>query len=236
MDPFGPLAFLVVAVVYVRAMLTRSGVAARMREEIKNAPAARTEYARRLLKHVERKTIAQLEEGQAAVVVGKARAIPGVALLYAPIHGVDVIAVNTRVEANRGVELGDRWACVDFDLVDASGSIRVQGAGVDVAIVNNVAYTTDGQKLPPEMVLARARNTDAVGTEGIIRDGTDVLVLGQVSLDRTITDYRDGGQLRILRATESFPVALSCDADLFVRGDHVLTMEDVIRRKRTEER
>lgn len=200
--------------------IRRVGAAARAMTNPSEPIQNRTEYVRRLLKHVERKTIAELTEGQAAVIRGRVRALPNVPLILTSQPDVGAIAINIRHLNSLGEQFTEEWSCRDFELVDETGAIRVEGKSVDVAITVAVVplrtlYTIVGTRF-----------------EGVILPDTEVLVLGMVSIDSEATDYRDGEQQRVLRVTESFPVAVSNDRDLFEPGEKVFTMEDVINNKR----
>lgn len=62
-------------------------------------PHDRAEAVRRVLKHLQRKTIAELEEGVAAVVVGRVRAIPAIAPIVSPVSGIRCLGYH--VDARR---------------------------------------------------------------------------------------------------------------------------------------
>ncbi|CAN5829358.1 hypothetical protein BH11MYX2_BH11MYX2_22790 [soil metagenome] len=199
------------------------------RKMARRAKMTRTELTRRLLRNVERRRIADLREGQAAVIRGRVRAIPTVPLIHAPMRRMPVIAVNTRLIDTEDVEILEAHACTDFELVDETGSIRVEARGADVSITHGPMMPFDRTQIPPHWVPVCSTLLTLSGTEGVIVDGTEVVVLGMVAVQMGATDYRDGNVQRVLRATGSIPVTLSSDTDTFQPSGKSFTVEQIVK-------
>lgn len=198
----------------------------------------RGEAVRRVIKHIQRKTTAEVAEGTAAVVVGTARAIAGAPLLRSPLMGIECIGYHLDIRAThaaagaRPPPLREEARCVAFDLEDAHGSLCVAAEGLELAI-------TDGPigrwspPLPPEIaaLLPPAYHFWPVTVlEGVLLPGAPVLVCGMAATELAATDYRDGAPRRSLRATETFPLVASTDADLFHSSERPVRPEDLARR------
>src|SRR5262245_26085289 len=70
-------------------------------------PEDRGEAVRRVLKHLQRKTIAELEEGTAGVIIGTVHAIESVAPLRSPWGGIDCLGYHLDI---RSAQLDEqRW-------------------------------------------------------------------------------------------------------------------------------
>ena len=200
-------------------------------------PHDRAEAVRRILKHLRRSAIADLEEGSAAVVLGTARAIPGRAPLHSPVTGRDCLGYHLDV---RLVELDERWLfpavyedarCGDFDVVDATGTVRVLGAGLELAITDGIGERWTGVPMPLRPFVRVDHSTKPVTLEeGLLVDGDTVLVCGIVAREPTATDYRDGAPLLAIKAAPRFPLVASTDRDLLVPGDRPIAPEELARR------
>lgn len=196
-------------------------------------PRDRAEAVRRILKHLERKTIAELTEGAAAVIDGTVR-IYSAQLLLSPYAGKPCIGYhldvrNAWMEDFTFRQLYEEARCGDFEIEDDTGVIRVSGHSLDLAI-------TDGPFLILEQVAPQlASRIHAQGSvtieEGLLLPGARVLVCGVVTSELSATDYRDGKPVYTLRATPSFPLVASTDADLFFPGDRPIAPEELHKRR-----
>ena len=99
----------------------------------------RGESVRRVLKHLQRKTIGELEEGTAAVVVGVVRAIPGVALLRSPATNTECLGYHLDIRGAqhemrldmtlRIPQVHEEARCVALEVHDPTGALRVGSRG-----------------------------------------------------------------------------------------------------------
>jgi hypothetical protein len=198
-------------------------------------PKDRAEAVRRVLKHLQRKSIAELGDGTAAVVEGTARAIPGVALLRSPVTGTECIGYHVDIRATylaQGFhfpQLREEARCVAFDVVDHTGTVRATPEGLELAI-------TDGPigrwlpPLPPEiarLVPPQYQMWAVTVEEGVLLPGAPVLVCGVAVRELAATDYRDGAQMLVMRATSTFPLVASTDADLFKATERPIAPEEL---------
>jgi hypothetical protein len=197
-------------------------------------PQDRAEAVRRILKHLERKTISELSEGNAAVIEGTVRAssAPG---LTSPHGGARCIGYHLDVrlawmENFKFRQIYEEARCGDFEIEDATGVIRVSGVGLELAI-------TDGpfvfvQRVPPPLQSRVHHPGPLTIEEGVLLPGANVLVCGVVTSELSVTDYRDGKPIYTLRATPSFPLVASTDRDLFLPGSRPIAPEELHRRNR----
>lgn len=199
-------------------------------------PKNRAEAVRRVLKHLQRKTIAELAEGSAAVIEGTVRPIASVPPLNAPFSGTACIGYHLDMRAGwidhdmLFAQLHEDARCADFEVEDATGVIRVVGAGLELAITDGPF--TYWNHAPPHLA---ARIPHHVGPmtieEGLLRPGDRILVCGVVTSELTATDYRDGKPVYTVRASPSFPLVASTDHDLFVGGDRPIAPEELHKRR-----
>jgi len=236
-----------VLVVIFLAMLGVVGVygAAQVRAARKALPAPgeplrdRGEAVRRVLKHIQRKTSKELEDGTAAVIQGTARAIPGVPLLRSPLMGIECIGYHLDIRATHLAigflvpQLREEARCVPFDLEDEHGTLRVSADGLELAI-------TDGPigrwspPLPPEIAALlppQYHYWPVTVEEGVLLPGAPVLVCGVAVTELAATDYRDGAPHRVLRSTSTFPLVASSDADLFRMTERPILPEELRKRR-----
>lgn len=196
-------------------------------------PQDRAEAVRRVLKHLERKTIAELTEGTAAVIEGTVRAGSALALVspYAgrPCVGYHLDVRRAWMDNFTFHQVYEEARCGDFEIEDATGIIRVSGSGLELAITDGPFVYAD--PCPPQL---RGR-VHVVGPltieEGVLVPGDKVLVCGVVMTELAATDYRDGKPVYTLRATPSFPLVASSDRDLFLPGDRPIAPEELHRRR-----
>jgi len=187
-------------------------------------PENRAESVRRILKHLQRKTIAELAEGTAGVVVGVVRARPDVDPMLAPVSGRPCLGYHleiysTQFDAHwKFRQLCDEAPCVAFEVEDATGRIGVDAADLELAITDGVG-TLYYPPLPPAIGDRVPFAHMAVTVEeGLLLDGARVLVCGLVARDTSATDYRDGQTKLMLRASATFPLVASTDPDLMTPG------------------
>lgn len=191
-----------------------------------------------MIKHLQRKEINELADGTAAVVQGLARAIPGVQLLRSPLMGLPCIGYHLDIRAvhldgYHFPQLREEARCVSFDLEDAHGTLRVSAEGLELAV-------TDGPigrwnpPLPPEIAALlppQFQYWPVTVEEGVLLPDAPVLVCGVAVTELAATDYRDGAQLRVMRATATFPLVASTDADLFTMTERPILPEELRTRR-----
>lgn len=202
------------------------------------APENRAEAVRRVLKHLQRKTIAELEDGGAAVIVGTVKAMAGVAPLHSPLTGTQCLGFHLDVRhaeldaSLRFAQLLDLAQIVEIEVTDATGTVRVSADSLELAI-------TDGPigrwhpPLPPalwKLVPRQFLHLPVTVEEGLLQPGMTVLVCGVAVRELGVTDYRDGASTLVLRATATFPLVASTDPDLLVQGDRPIAAEELHRR------
>ncbi len=200
-------------------------------------PESRGEAVRRVLKHLQRRTIAELQDGDAAVVVGTVRAIAGVAPLRAPYSGqlclgyhleVWLASLDPRLHLPR---VHESAAIVDIEVEDATGVLRVKREGLELAITDG--FGTYHHELPPQLhglVAVPPRSFAVTVEEGLLQPGMKILVCGIASCEQLATDYRDGTSMLVLRASATFPLVASTDRDLMTPGDRPIAPEELRRR------
>jgi hypothetical protein len=194
-------------------------------------PQDRAEAVRRVLKHLQRKTIAELTEGGAAVVEGTVRATSAQALV-SPYAGRLCVGYHLDVRLAwmdnfKFRQLYEEARCGDFEIEDATGRIRVSGAGLELAITDGAFVFVDQR--PPQLASRIQPGGPLTIEEGVLVPGTRVLVCGVVTSELTATDYRDGQVVYTLRATPSFLLVASSDRDLFFPGDRPIAPEELHR-------
>ncbi len=222
-------------------VIALGGLLGRMRKALPPAgepPRDRGEAVRRVLKHLQRKTIAELGDGTAAVVAGTVRAIQGVPLLRAPFTGSECIGYHLDIRAARlenGIhfpQLREEARCVSFEVVDATGTLIVSADGLELAVTDGPIGTWY-PPLPPQVsVLVPAYHYFPVTVEeGLLLPGAQVLVCGVAVRELAATDYRDGAHALVMRATSTFPLVASSDADLFKLTDRPIAPEELRTRR-----
>lgn len=201
-------------------------------------PRDRGEAVRRVLKHLQRRTIAELGDGTAAVVAGTVRAIQGVSLLRAPFTGSECIGYHLDVRAARlehGIhfpQLREEARCVSFEVVDATGTLLVHAEGLELAVTDGPIGTWHPPLPLHVSALVPAYHYYPVTVEeGLLLEGAQVLVCGVAVREAAASDYRDGAQRLVMRATSTFPLVASSDADLFKATDRPIAPEELRSRK-----
>ena len=197
-------------------------------------PAERTENVRRILKHLVRSSIASVTDGAAAVIHGH---VAGQAGLVAPLSGAPCIGYHVWIRAS-GVAvdrtlLHDRAACGDFTVRDASGTVAVRGAGLELAITH-APVMIYALPFPGWLVALLPRTIDSPMVEvaeGLLKPGDEVLVCGVAATERRTDDnYRDGTTVSTsLQATPTFPLVASTDDDLVMQGNRPIDPEELPR-------
>lgn len=201
-------------------------------------PEDRAEAVRRVLKHLQRKTIAELEEGSAAVIIGTVKAITGIATLRSPLTGTECLGFHVDVrrayldETLRFRQLYELARIVEIEIEDSTGSVRVSAEGLELAITNG----SIAQWHPPlpaslfPLVPPPFRHESVSVEEGLLHPGATLLVCGVAVRELGATDYRDGASALVLRATATFPLVASTDPDLLLPSDRPIAPEELHRR------
>ncbi len=202
-------------------------------------PADRGEAVRRVLKHLQRKSIGELTEGNAGVVVGTVHALEGVEWLVAPISATPCLGYHLDIrrawlDVNSPVlrQLHDEARCVRFEVRDETGSVLVDPEGLELAITDGPIGRWD-PPLPPEVhsrVPPLYATSPVTVEEGLLLPGARILVCGVVARDAIASDYRDGKTHLVLRASATFPLVASTDADLLTQGERPIAPEELHRR------
>lgn len=198
-------------------------------------PEDRGEAVRRLLKHLQRKTIAELEEGTAAVVVGTVVAIPGVAPLRSPARDVECLGYHLDIRysepdvAFRYAQLHEDAKCVAIEVHDETGAVRVEPTGLELAITDHPAELRVPPH-PPGLLARLPRNyyfAPVTVEEGLLVEGMRILVCGLVARELDASQYRDGAPTLVFRASATFPLVASTDADLFTATSRPIAPEEL---------
>ncbi|CAN5735914.1 hypothetical protein BH11MYX3_BH11MYX3_48210 [soil metagenome] len=198
-------------------------------------PKDRGEAVRRVLKHLQRRSIAELADGTAGVVQGLARSIPGVPLLRSPVMGIECIGYHLDIRATHLAngfhfpQLREEARCTAFDVTDETGVIRVTPEGLELAITDGPIGRWDPPFPPPiaALVPPQFQYWSVTVEEGVLLPNAPVLVCGVAMSELAATDYRDGVQLLALRATSTFPLVASTDADLFKATQRPILPEEL---------
>lgn len=198
-------------------------------------PETRAEAVRRVLKHLQRKTIAEMGEGEAAVIIGT---VVGESTLTSPFTGAPCVGYHLRIRANlfeqflQYRQLHDEARCASFVVRDATGWIAVDAQGLELAITGTTGVLVDPPHPRPIMMrVPPFSHLPVIVDEGVLMPGMDVLVCGVVSRDQlAASDYRNGTSQLILRASATFPLVASTDDDLFVEALRPIAPEELHRR------
>jgi hypothetical protein len=201
-------------------------------------PEDRGESVRRLLKHLQRRSIAELAEGDAAVIVGTVRALPGVALLRSPVSNTECLGFHVDVRSGeldtflRFRQLQEIAQMVDIAVDDETGTVQVRAEGLELAITDGPIGRWHPPLPPPiaALVPTRFHGHPVTVEEGLLQPGAKILVCGVVMHERSATGYRDGGTVLVLRATQTFPLVASTDPDLLVPGERPIEPGELHRR------
>jgi hypothetical protein len=200
-------------------------------------PQSRSEAVRRVLKHLERKPIREIREGEGAVIVGTVIALDGVDPIYAPCTSRMCIGFHLHMHANvyEGFsgfrQLHDEAYCVPFAVRDDSGEIIVDASGLELAITDSPPISVYPPH--PRSVMTRIpaySHLPVLVAEGLLVPGMRVLVCGVATTEALATDYRDGKTRLVLRASATFPLVASSDGDLFVGGYRPIAPQELHRR------
>jgi hypothetical protein len=205
-------------------------------------PEDRGEAVRRVLKHLQRKAIADVEEGTAAVIIGTVHEIPGIQPIVSPITGEACLGYHIDIrsavfdEHMRLRQLKDEAACTAFEVRDETGAIRIDPHALELAITDTPAVLRHPHH-PLEIrqrIPGWAFHLPITVEIGLLQPGMRVLVCGVAARELAPTDYRDGVPALLLRASATFPLVASTDADLFHPGDRPIAPEELraVRRNR----
>ena len=188
-----------------------------------------------MLKHLQRKSIALLQEGEAAVVVGRVKPIAGVPTLRSPVTGTECLGyhVDVREVALDNVyghrQVSDHARCVDVEVEDETGTLRVSAEKLELAITEGLVSLWDPPLPPHIQMLAVGYPGAVIVEEGLLLPGALLLVCGVAQRELGATDYRDGKSMLVLRASPTFPLVASTDADLRTPGDRPIAPEELRR-------
>lgn len=196
----------------------------------RGAPVPHHEAVRRVLRHIARRSIRDLTEGEAAVVRGTAIAIADP--LIAPLTGRRCIGYHLRILDVDGAVVVDRARCAAFVVADDTGEIAVRGEGLEFAAVD-VPMATNIPPLPVQLqrLVPTALHDQLVHyTEGVLLPGAPVGVCGVLHTPVIAGDlYREAKVRRELVASPTFPLVASSDPDLAVPSPRPVRPEDLRR-------
>jgi hypothetical protein len=134
-------------------------------------------------------------------------------------------------ESMRLRQLRDEAVCTGFEVRDETGAIRVDARGLELAITDSPASL----RHPEHALEVRQRipgwadGLPLTIEEGLLQPGMRVLVCGVAARELAPTDYRDGVPALMLRASATFPLVASTDADLLTPGDRPIAPEELHR-------
>ena len=200
-------------------------------------PESRGEAVRRVLKHLQRRTIAELQDGEAAVVVGTVRAVSRVAPLRAPYSEQACLGYHLEVrlaafDPHFGMpQIYESAAIVEIEVEDETGVLRVTAEGLELAITHGLGVYHPA--VPQQLIgkVAYHHRAQAVTVEeGVLQAGMKILVCGIATREQLATDYRDGASMLVLRASATFPLVASTDSDLMTPGDRPIAPAELRRR------
>jgi hypothetical protein len=194
------------------------------------APVPRHEAVRRILRHIARRSIRDLVEGEAAVVRGTAIAIADP--LIAPLTGRPCIGYHLQILSFDGEVLVDRAGCTAFAVADDTGEIAVRAEGLEFAAIEAPMVTA---LWPPplhirNLIPAAQHGHVRYYTEGVLLPGASVGVCGVLYTPVIAGDlYREAKVRRELIASPMFPLVASSDSDLAVPSPRPVRPEDLRR-------
>lgn len=181
----------------------------------------RSEKVRRMLKHLTRKTISELVEGEAAVVVGQAFPVAGAPPLVSPMQQQPCLALHAEQRTSDAL-LREDAACGDFLLRDATGTVLVRGAQLEFAVAVGPWF---------QRTMIGHGGVFVVHREALLLPGAEVAVCGAaVMRARAADDYRESTHQMEIIATPTFPAVASTDDDITVPPDVQIAPQDVLRR------
>lgn len=177
---------------------------------------SRSEAVRRVVRHLVRRPIDELHDGDAAVVRGTASAI--VPPLLAPISGRPCIGYHVRIYLQAGYALiVDHARCNSFEITDATGRVCVRAEGLELAVTTE-PLSPAWPPLPPPLLLllpAHCHGQPVRWTEGLLLEGAQVAACGVMRTTVIGGEmYRDLHTRGELIASPTFPLVASPDPDL----------------------
>ncbi len=193
-------------------------------------PIDRAEKVRRVLKHVTRKKICDLLEGEAAVLIGVAFPPPGSVPLTSPLLQQPCIAYHVEQRAANAAQtlVYENAKCSDFLLRDESGEVLVRGMKLDFAVA--IGPWVD-------RYLRDAKGLTMLHREALLLPGAEVAVCGALVMrshaasgnapnERMLGaefDYRESNHQMEIVATPTFPAVASTDDDLIIPPDQQIS-------------
>ncbi|HPH67261.1 MAG TPA: hypothetical protein PLF40_16010 [Kofleriaceae bacterium] len=180
----------------------------------------RAEKVRRMLKHLTRKTINQLVEGEAAVVVGHAFPVAGAPPLVSLLQQQPCLAFHAE-QRTADALLREDAACGDFLLRDATGTVLVRGAQLEFAVAVGPWF---------QRTVIGHDGVFVVHREALLLPGAEVAVCGAVVMRALAADdYRESTHQMEIVATPTFPAVASTDDDITVPPEVPIAPQDVPR-------
>jgi len=195
----------------------------------RDATVSRSEAVRRVLRHIARRPISELTEGDAAVVRGTAVAADDP--LVAPLSGQPCIGYHVLIRDHlSGDVLVDHARCQRFFVVDDTGEVLVRSAGLELAAIEAppVLYSVTlapfiARWLPPTW-----RGDAVIVTEGKLVPGASVAACGVMQATVVAGElYREGRTHCVLVASPTFPLVASPDRDLEVPSPRPMRPEEL---------
>jgi hypothetical protein len=189
---------------------------------VKGKPAphtvSRSEAVRRVLRHIARRPIAEVADGDAAVVRGAA--VASDEPLVAPLSGRSCIGYHVLIrEQMFGDVVVDHARCGRFSVVDDTGEALVSAEGLELAAIEAPPLVLVPPTPPAfaRWVPPPWRGHHLVLTEGVLVPGAQVAVCGVMTTAIGAGDmYREGSARRLLISSPTFPLVASPDRDLEV--------------------
>jgi hypothetical protein len=190
---------------------------------------SRSEAVRRVLRHIARRPIAELTEGDAAVIRGMAVAVDDP--LVAPLSGRPCIGYHVLIRDHlSGDILVDHARCQRFFVVDDTGEVLVRSAGLELAAIEAPRVLLSVTRTPyiARWLPPAWRGDLVVVTEGMLVPSATVAACGVMQTTLAAGElYREGRTHRVLVASPTFPLVASPDRDLEVPSPRPMRPEEL---------
>lgn len=228
---------LTVVALGMTAMLVAQ-VVRRLSQRVPPVQVSRSEAVRRMIRHIARRHIGELAEGDAAVVRGTASALADP--LISPLRGRPCIGYHVLIRDHLlGTALVDHARCSSFAISDGTGRVDVPGDGIELAAVD-VTFRVYSPPLPPALQRwlppAWQAQTIAV-SEGLLLDGMEVAACGVMrGAIGAGEHYREVQVHRELTGSPSFPLVASPDRDLVEPSHAPVSPEELWNQRALERR
>jgi len=190
---------------------------------------SRSEAVRRVLRHIARRPIAELAEGDAAVVRGMAVAVDEP--IVAPLSGRSCIGYHLLIrDSLTGEILVDYARCQRFFVIDDTGEVLVRSMGLELAATEAPPLHL-WLPLPPYVLRwlpPSWRGQGVMITEGVLMPDAQVAACGVMQKTLVAGDlYREGHAHCVLVASPTFPLVASPDRDLEVPSPRPVRPEEL---------